>query len=212
MTILMKELQSQMREKGLTQQWLAEKLNTHTTHLNKIFKGKASLTKTMAKKISDLKEIDISEQELMYPNQPLNIVGQYFTDYNVEIFEIDRPQIKLPGQILPTQFGIVDRGNKNKSAFFHASLDEAMIEIYDSTFQRDKKIDERALGNSALICTDKNEWISCRLGRLDRESNQHEYWTHYSSLIRYAELKWASILIAKINLKAMKSEFDVEFE
>tara|TARA_R100001015_G_C4633396_1_gene198278 strand:- start:1072 stop:1710 length:639 start_codon:yes stop_codon:yes gene_type:complete len=212
MTILMKELQAQMREKGLTQQWLSEKLNTHTTHLNKIFKGKASLTKTMAKKISDLKEIDISEQELMYPNQPLNIVGQYYTDYSVEIFEIDRPQIKLPGQILPTQFGILDRGNKNKSAIFYTPIDDAMIEIYDSTFQRDKKIDERALGNSALICTEKNEWISCRLGQLNRETKEYQYWTHYSSLIRYAKLKWASILIAKVNLKAMKSEFDVEFE
>ena len=118
----------------------------------------------------------------------------------------------MPVQILPTQFGILDRGNKNKSAFFYTPIDDAMIEIYDSTFQKDKKIDERALGNSALICTEKNEWISCRLGQLNSQTEEYQYWTHYSSLTKYAKLKWVSILIAKVNLKAMKSEFDVEFE
>ena len=87
-----------------------------------------------------------------------------------------------------------------------------MLEVYDSTFQKNNEIDQRAIGHSALICTDKDEWISCRLGVLDKKLNQHQYWTYNSSLTKYSKLKWASILIAELNLRAMQTVIDVAFE
>ena len=209
-TPLMDNLVRELKAKGLSQTWLADKLATHPTHLNKIIKGKAAITKTMAKKISNLKEIDITEHELMYPSQPLSIVGQYFTGNSVEKYEIDRPSVLLPNPILPTWFGVLHRGNQQKQDIFYCKKEDSYVEIYDSYFQKNNFIDERAIGNSALICTIDNVWISCRLGEYDKNYG-YQYWYHYNATTHYSELKWASIIMGATNLKAMNQEFELDF-
>jgi transcriptional regulator with XRE-family HTH domain len=208
----MKKLVDALNEQGLTQLWLAEKIGTHETHLNKILKGKASMTKRMAARIASLSEIDITEEDLMYPKLSLNVIGQYFTDYPVKIYQIERPQVNLSIPILPTWFGVFDRGNKNKTSVFHSRPNKSMLEIYDSQFQRDEAIDERAIGNFALICTEKDELISCKLGTFDKSCGQYQFWSHYSSNTRYAKIKWCSILLSTINMKALSEEFDWDID
>tara|TARA_B100000989_G_C19484346_1_gene446691 strand:- start:230 stop:868 length:639 start_codon:yes stop_codon:yes gene_type:complete len=208
----MKKLVDALNEQGLTQLWLAEKIGTHETHLNKILKGKASMTKRMAARIASLREIDISEEDLMYPKLSLNVIGQYFTDHPVQIYQIDRPQVNLSIPILPTWFGIFDRGNQNPTSVFHTKANESMLEIYNSVYQRDEIIDERAIGNFALICTDKDELISCKLGQYDKSCGQYQYWSHYSSNTKYAKLKWCSILLSTVNLRALSETFDWDID
>jgi len=209
-TEIMDNLVRKLKAKGLSQTWLADQLKTHPTHLNKIIKGKAAMTKSMARKISNLKEIEVTEHELMYPSQPLQIVGQYFTGQAVEKFEIDRPSVHLPNPILHTWFGVLHRGHEQAHSVFHCRKEDSYIEIYDSHFQRNSLIDERAIGNSALICTMDNVWVSCRLGEYDKKYG-YSYWYHYNALTHYSELKWASIIMGTANLKAINKEWDLDF-
>ena len=91
----MNRIKDILNDKGLTQDWLSKKIGINKIHLNKILNDKASLTKTLARKISNLPEMDITEEDLMYPKLPLTIVGCYYANDKVEKYEIERPQLQM---------------------------------------------------------------------------------------------------------------------
>ena len=81
MIIEMEKLREKMLEIGMTQEVLAKKLKINKIHLNKVLKNNASLTMPLAEKIANIPELEItSAQSLLYPPQPLELSGQFFSN------------------------------------------------------------------------------------------------------------------------------------
>tara|TARA_R100001015_G_C4634884_1_gene202503 strand:+ start:1710 stop:2339 length:630 start_codon:yes stop_codon:yes gene_type:complete len=208
----MEKLVENMKRVGLTQEVLAKKIKINKIHLNKILKGRASLTKTMAHKIANLDEIDLTEEELMYPKLPLNIIGQFYSGYKVEKYELHRPTIQLANPILPGWFGILHRGNKNKLSEWHFAPNKSWIELYDGRFAEEKIIDPKSIHNYGIVCDDKNDWRCGYLYEKDKKSGTHKFEGIGNTTPKYLKVKWTSMFLGIVNLQALETDFDIHIE
>jgi len=211
MNTSMEKLIENMKRVGITQEQLAKKIKINKIHLNKILKGRAALTKSMASKISNIDEIDLTEEDLMYPRLPLPIVGQYFSGYKVEKYEIKRPHVNLPTPILPGWFGILHRGNKSPYSEWHFKTDNSYLEIYDGSYAEEKKIDPRVIHNFGLVCDDQNDWRCGYIGDKNKKNNTHKF-DALNSSSKFIKVKWASMFISIVNLAAIDIDLDIHIE
>lgn len=201
-----------LNDKGLTQEWLSKKIGINKIHLNKILNDKASLTKTLAKKISNLPEMDMSEEELMYPKLPLTIVGCYYANDRVQKYEIERPQIQMQNPIMPSWFGLFFKGNPHKEDPFYLSKDHSIVEIFDSKFQKENKIDPRGIYNNVVCCDENDIWRVGWIGELQKKSGKYPFWYNRSNVAYYFKLKWSSICMGSVNLKALQQDLDLSID
>lgn len=209
----MEKLIENMKRVGLTQEVLAKKIKVHKIHLNKILNGRASLTKSLAKRIANIDDIDLTVEDLMFPKLPLNIVGQYYGGYKIEKFEIKRPSIQLANPVLPGWFGILYRGNKSKHSDWHFPLDKCWVEMYDGNFAEKNEIDARAIHNYALCCDDKNDWRCGFLDGKDKKSGTHPFVAAGNrSPEKFLKIKWASVFLGIINLGAVDQDLDLHID
>ena len=204
MIIEMQKLRDKMSEAGITQEILANKININKVHLNKVLNGNAALTPTMAEKIANIQELNIpSAQSLLFPPQPLEISGQYFTNLAIDLFKFDSLLIDLPS-VLPGWYGISYRGSEDKDSSFHFKFDESLIHIFDSKYQRLGQKDERAYNHLSIVqrSSDKNLYIGW-LGKPNTKTNKHPFQLMHSTSTLYIEIDWCSILEGTVNLKAL---------
>ena len=206
MIITMDKLKYMLRDQGLTQEWLADKIKVNKIHLNKVLNATASLTKPMAEKIANLPEIDLTVQDLMFPSNPLKIVGQYFSQTPVNKFEMDQPEINLPGHVSPGWVGLLFRGNPDKDSPWQFKQKESFVEMFDSSFYRDRKIDPRAIGSRCIVGCNENKWSVGWLGNLDKKTGKHRFMYDSSAVSHYFVAEWASIIHASLNLKGLDAE------
>ncbi len=212
MNTSMEKLVENMKRVGLTQEVLAKKIKINKIHLNKILKGRAALTKAMAHKIANLDEIDLSEEELMYPKLPLNIIGQFYSGYKVEKYELQRPVIQLPNPVLPGWFGILHRGNKSKLSEWHFTANNSWVEIYDGKFADEKIIDPKCIHNYGIVCDDKNDWRCGYLHAKDKKSGTHAFEGIGNNTTKFLKVKWASMFIGIVNLQSLSGQLDIHIE
>tara|TARA_Y100001951_G_C11274811_1_gene261160 strand:- start:726 stop:1355 length:630 start_codon:yes stop_codon:yes gene_type:complete len=204
MIIEMQKLRDKMSEAGITQEILAKKININKVHLNKVLNGNASLTSSLAEKIANIKELQIpSAQSLLFPPQPLELSGKYHTNLPVELFKFDRLHIDLPS-VLPGWYGIVYCGQEDQHSSFHFKLEEGLVNIFDSKYQKLGKKDERAYNNISIIqrTSDQKLYIGW-LGTPNIKTNKHPFQLMNSTSTLYIEIDWCSILEGSVNLKAL---------
>ena len=206
MIITMDKLKYMLRDQGLTQEWLASKIKVNKIHLNKVLNATASLTKPMAEKIANLPEIDLTVQDLMFPSNPLKIVGQYFSQSTVDKFEMDQPEINLPGHVSPGWVGVLFRGNPDNDSAWQFKTKESFVEMFDSSFYRDKIIDPRAVGSRCIVGCKQNQWSVGWLAEMDKKTGKHRFMYDSSAVSHYFVVEWASIIHASLNLKSLETE------
>ena len=61
------ELRKSIKKSGLMQKDIAKIIGVNVIHLNKVLNNKASLTQNMAPKLSKIKLLDSTEQQILYP-------------------------------------------------------------------------------------------------------------------------------------------------
>jgi|TARA_Y100000296_G_C5129946_1_gene234966 plasmid maintenance system antidote protein VapI len=61
------ELRKSIKNSGLMQKDVAKIIGVNVIHLNKVLNNKASLTQNMARKLSKIKLLDSTEQQILYP-------------------------------------------------------------------------------------------------------------------------------------------------
>ena len=206
MIIEMEKLKFMLRDQGLTQEWLASKIKVNKIHLNKVLNATASLTKPMAEKIANLPEIDLTVQDLMFPSNPLKIVGQYFSQSHVDKFEMDQPSINIPGHVSPGWVGVLFRGNPDNDSAWQFKTNNSFVEIFDSSFYRDKIIDPRAVGSRAIVGCKQNKWSIGWLAEMDKKTGKHRFMYDSSAVSHYFKVEWASIIHLTTNLKSLGTE------
>ena len=60
-------LRKSIKDSGLMQKDIAKLIDINVIHLNKVLNNKATLTQNMARKLSKIKLLDSTEQEILYP-------------------------------------------------------------------------------------------------------------------------------------------------
>ena len=205
MVIEMEKLREKMLEIGMTQEVLANKLKINKIHLNKVLKNNASLTMPLAEKIANIPELEItSAQSLLYPPQPLELSGQYFSNNSVELFQFDRLHVDLPS-VRPGWYGIVYRGSQDPDSSFHFPFEDGLVQIFDSYFQKIKKKDERCYGNIGIIQRKNNKELMVGwLGHPNTKTKKHPFQLMHSTSTLYIEVDWCCVLQGSINLKALE--------
>jgi plasmid maintenance system antidote protein VapI len=65
--IILAELRKSIKNSGLQQIEIAKIIGINVIHLNKVLNGKASLTQNMARKLANIKLLNTTEQNILYP-------------------------------------------------------------------------------------------------------------------------------------------------
>tara|TARA_R100001086_G_scaffold176799_1_gene97636 strand:+ start:132 stop:359 length:228 start_codon:yes stop_codon:yes gene_type:complete len=66
-SIILAELRKSIKNSGLQQIEIAKIIGINVIHLNKVLNGKASLTQNMARKLANIKLLNTTEQNILYP-------------------------------------------------------------------------------------------------------------------------------------------------
>tara|TARA_B100000029_G_scaffold362325_1_gene355368 strand:+ start:1125 stop:1352 length:228 start_codon:yes stop_codon:yes gene_type:complete len=66
-SIILSELRKSIKNSGLQQIEIAKIIGINVIHLNKVLNGKASLTQNMARKLANIKLLNTTEQNILYP-------------------------------------------------------------------------------------------------------------------------------------------------
>ena len=201
--IMHQKLKDMIAQSGIKQKELAVKLGTNEIHLNKVLNGRATLTTRMAKKLSSIKELNTSEQELIYPSLPLDIAGFCFDGLPAQLFKTSRPQLYVPTSIEQNWYGVVYRGSEREDALFHHTIATGDCLVFDGIYEKDKSIDPKSVGYLSCLENNKGEiWI----GYLGNKNKKGKYSFQAIGSQAYLELKviWSSAFVMALNLNKLE--------
>ena len=202
-------LKTAIRDAGLKQKDIATDIGMDPIHFNKVLNKKASLTPKFAHQLANYKEgvLGVREQDLLFPPLDLELIGQFWSGTKVEMFQFDRPTLKIPTAIRTGSIGIVFRGNEDRDTDWRLKFGEGLCYVFNTENQRKKIKNPLGYGTINLIQRDTGDYYIGWLGKPDK-NEKHMFTPMYATTTLRLKIEWNAIFEGSVNLKAAPDIMD----
>lgn len=197
-------LKTAIRDAGLKQKDIATDIGIDPIHLNKVLNKKAALTQKFAHQLANYKNgiLGVREQDLLFPPLDLELIGQFWSGTKVEMFQFDRPTLKIPTAIRAGSIGIIFRGNEDRDTDWRLKFYEGLCYVFHTEYQRKKMKNPLGYGTINLIQRDNGDFLIGWLSKPDK-NEKHSFTPMYASTTYRLKIEWNCIFEGSVNLKAV---------